>query len=193
MYEWICAYGFHLVVYSLCGIILVYPERGINSASTGLTLMTLGYNIGHRILHWLPTDGIMGSLNLHVWLHHNKLWDVSRFVELVLEFIFEFVVVSSIPVLIMVVTNEWVIPFSIILFCSLFFAMNHVLFYSILPSNVHQKHHKDNTINFIPDYLDHLFGTNADSEYEDMTLQVPLLVISCLVVYFSKAYFKWID
>ena len=193
MYAIFKAYFFHITIYALYGLILVYPERSWNSIFSGLTLMTLSYNILHRLLHQLPTDGIIGYLNVHIRIHHNKLEDIPRWLELVLEFLFEFLVTITIPVIISVLSNDWIIPFSIILYVALFFAFNHVLFYSILPSEVHGKHHKDVSINFIPDYLDHLFGTNADKTYEDMNQQIPLLLISALIVHFSKAYFQWKD
>jgi hypothetical protein len=187
------AYGFHILLYGFYGALLVYPDRTWNSSFTGLSLMTIAYNILHRFMHYLPTTGIIGWLNFHVTVHHNKRVLLPRWLELVIEFIFEFSITLCIPVFYAVLSGEWVIPFSIILFTSIFFAMNHVLFYSLLPSDFHEKHHRNTHVNFIPDYLDHLFGTNADETYEDMNQQIPLILISALITHFAKVYFQWKD
>jgi hypothetical protein len=193
MYEIIKAYFLHVFLYLFYGCILIYPDRGLNSCLSGLTLMTLNYNILHRALHTLPTTGLIGYLNLHVYLHHNKELDIPRWTELFLEFLFEMFLTVCIPVIISYYSGEWITPFSIILYCSLFFAINHVLFYSILSSDAHMKHHDNPVHNFIPDYLDHLFGTNADGSYEDMNQQIPLILISALITFFAKSYFQWKD
>ena len=187
------AYFFHIVVYIYFGWLLVLGERNFNVVLIGLFLLTIGYWLGHRVLHQLPTDGIWKYINLHPAMHHEKKLLFSKPVELTLEFIYEFLNVLFWQILVPYLCNDWTIPFSLMIYNSLFFSLNHVVYYSILHSDVHEKHHANTEVNFIPDYLDHLFGKNADSHYEDMNQQIPLLLIAALATHFLKLYFVWKD
>jgi hypothetical protein len=187
------AYFLNILLYGIYGIVLVYPARSWNIALVGIILMTIAYNLIHRGMHQLPDNGFLGFLNPHIQIHHNKKYNVPRAVELIIEFIYEMAVTISIPVVIGYVSGEWVVPFSIILYTSLYFAFNHVVFYSLLPSKKHEIHHGNTSVNYIPDYLDHLFGTASDETYEDMNAQIPIILISAIIVHFMKGYFKWTD
>jgi hypothetical protein len=187
------AYFFHIATYVYFGYLLVCNERSWHASGTGLFMCTIFYWLGHRAQHQLPTDGIWKYINLHPAMHHYKKIKVSRPIELVLEFIYEVFICLLFPIVIQLLSGDWIIPLSIIIYFALFFALNHVVYYSILHSDVHEKHHKNVEINFIPDYFDHLFGRNADSHYEDMNQQIPLLVMAALATHLLKLYFQWKD
>jgi len=187
------AYFFHILVYIYFGYLLVYPTKIMHSVSICLFVVTISYWLGHRFVHQLPTDGIWKYLNLHPSMHHYKNIKVSKTVELILEFLYEVFIVIFVGSISSYIGNEWLIPFSLIVYGAIFFALNHVIYYSILHSHIHEKHHHNTEINFIPDYFDHLFGKNADLEYEDMNQQIPLLLIAALATHLLKLYFGWTD
>lgn len=187
------AYVPHLITYVLFGFLLVFQERSWNTVNASLTLMTISYNLLHRILHLLPTDGPLGFLNLHLRLHHEKLYGVPRWLELTLEFLFEMFITVSIPMIAGALSGDWIVPPSLILYVALFFAFNHCVYYSVLSSDKHRIHHGNMTVNFIPDYLDHLFGTNSDPSYEDMNQHIPISIVSALLVWAGKCWIGWRD
>jgi hypothetical protein len=118
---------------------------------------------------------------------------ISRNAELIIDFIFEVSFAAGLPYLVQTYTGVRYIPTSILVFVALAFALNHILNYSFLPSEKHRNHHIMENVNFYPDFMDHLFGTNSDPEYEDMTQQIPSLIQACILTHFLKAYFQWKD
>ena len=168
------------------GNILVYSQRTFIDVNMGLLLMILWYHGYHRMLHVV-------TANLHFAFHHHHLVKMSRNMELIIDFIVETLTVILIPYLIQRNYNSSLIPFSTMVFVSLAFSLNHILNYSFFPSKKHTTHHLSESTNFYPDFMDHLFNTNSDPEYEDMTQHIPSLVQACIITHFAKAYFQWKD
>jgi hypothetical protein len=119
------------------------------------------------------------------------MFPISRNAELLIDFVFELLFAAGVPYIIQDYIGVHYIPTSILIFMALAFALNHILNYSFLPSEKHKKHHTMKDVNFYPDFMDHLFGTNSDPEYEDMTQQIPSLIQACILTHFMKAYFQW--
>ena len=177
----------YIILLYIFSVILTYPERTLVSAFVGLFLMINGYYFFHRALHILPKS----MFNLHITIHHQKHHSLNRYVELFIDMIFEILIVCGVPLISQSLSNDWIIPYSIIWFVSLAFSLNHIFNYSFLFSKQHTAHHLSESTNFYPDFMDHIFGTNYDKEYEDMNQQIPSLIQACIITHFAKAYFQW--
>ena len=180
-------YGNAIVCFGVCAIIVSFPDRSFISALLGGCLMATNYYFSHRLLHLLP-----GCLNFHLNIHHSSKW-LPRSLELLFEGLIEFVYFMAIPLLLQSLFNDWIIPFSVILLLSLTYTTYHIYNYSVLGSEHHSAHHKDNTKNFSPNFMDHLFETNLNEEHEDLNPGITNVIISTLIVLILKRYFKWTD
>jgi hypothetical protein len=181
-------YGYAVVTFALCTIAVVYPDRPWPSTLVGGCLMAYNYYFSHRLLHFLPNDH---WLNFHFWLHHDPV--LPRWLALPLEGIIELGYFMLFPILIQWVTGDWVIPFSVILLLSLTYTSYHMIQYSTLKSETHGRHHKDPTKNFAPDFIDHMFKSNYDETYEDMSSGAINCLVSAVLVIWLKKHFQWKD
>jgi hypothetical protein len=173
-------------LFLLFGLLLVYPERSFVNVLLSVAVFPFWYYFFHRSLH-------IFEYNLHKIFHHDHFFPISRNEELIIDFVFEVLVVIGIPYLIQEYLGFHYIPISILMLGSLAYGLNHILNYSFLPSQKHRNHHIMENVNFYPDFMDHLFGTNSDPEYEDMIQHIPYLVQACIITHFLKAYFQWKD
>lgn len=183
-------YGVYSVLISLTSYLLVLDTKiGFPGASVQTGISILYYYFMHRfIIHGLPSS----LLNIHLYNHHDKQLHVHRSLELFLDFMAE--LSWTLPLLILqYISGVWIVSPSILVFVFLLITISHILNYSILGSQIHYKHHMDPTKNFGPDVMDHLFGTNSEKEREDILQHVSSLVMSCILVHFSKVYFQWKD
>jgi hypothetical protein len=165
-------YSPYIVTALVFGSILVRPERTFVSVFVGSSIFVTWYYFFHRLLHIM-------LYNLHFAFHHRHMITISRELELLFDFLFETVHVVYFPYLVQRMFNINLIPFSVMVFISLAFGLNHIVNYSFLPSKKHTAHH--------------IFKTNSDPEYEDMIQQIPSLVQACIITHFAKAYFQWKD
>jgi hypothetical protein len=191
MYDWILAYVPMLGVLTFFGYLLTL-ESNISKVYIlpQILFLALSYYAGHKLCHYLPSNPI---INLHVYNHHDKKINISRHLGLLISFIHEIFGYSIELIIIQYVLGIWFIPLSLLLFYYLTSAIIHLFIYSLLGSERHMEHHIDPTKNIGPDYMDHFFGTNSDSEYEDMNGYIPCAVMGALIVHFAKLYFQWKD
>jgi hypothetical protein len=157
------------------------------SLSLQMVVVTLFYYMSHRFLF----HGFL--LNPHITVHHEKQFPISRCLELSIDFLSETILLGSGFLFLQYLTSFWFVSPSVLMMVLLAPGISHVFIYSILGSDTHKKHHEDPTKNFGPDIVDHIFGTNADSEIEDSVQHVPCLVQACIITHFAKAYFQWKD
>lgn len=193
MIEIIYSYFFHILIYIYFAVILTFSEASIYSSILSLYVLTFFHWLGHVLCHEIPSNGVWKYLNLHPSMHHEKRFNISRTLEISLLFLYETICPILAICIIQFFINKKIVSFSIILYFSLFNSLNHCLNYSILGSEVHAKHHANEQVNFFPDYFDHLFGKNADSHYEDMNQQIPLLIMAALATHLLKLQFQWKD
>jgi len=140
---------------------------------SGLICMPLWLYGSHRALHQIPRDSVLLYPVFHIWGHHGVPKPVSnRTVELIAETAWEAFFWIVVPLWLQWVTGIHLIPTSLVLLTSLMWISIHVIQYSILGSDTHSRHHKDTRVNYGPDVLDHLFGTNYDETHEDTTYAV---------------------
>ena len=75
-------------------------------------------------------------------------------------------------------------PNILILYYGIIYVSIHIINYSIIGNENHKMHHtKKNQVycNYGPDTIDHLFNTNCDNKWEDMTHHIPNIVISYFI------------
>ena len=180
-------YGHAIVAFSVCSVIVTFPDRSALSALIGSGLMALNYYFSHRLLHLAP-----GYWNFHLNMHHEKL-GFPRWLELLIEGILEFFYFMFFPLVIQATSKDWIIPFSVIVLLSMTYTSYHIYNYSILGSKDHSRHHENPEKNFSPNFLDHLFDTNFNDEHEDLNPGIVNLVACTLVTLYLKRVFGWTD
>jgi hypothetical protein len=140
---------------------------------SGVICMPLWLYWSHRLLHWIPRDSLFLNPVFHIWGHHGVPKPISnRTLELFAETAWEGFFWIIVPIWLQWITRIHVIPTSIVLLSSLMWISIHVIQYSIVGSETHSRHHRDTRVNYGPDILDHLFGTNYDETHEDTTYAV---------------------
>ena len=180
-------YGTTILAFGICAIIVSFPDRTPVSGLLGGCLMATNYYFSHRLLHLFP-----GFLNFHLNLHHDKV-GLPRWLELTLEGICEVFYFMLIPLIVQYLSNDWIIPFSVILLLSMTYTTYHIYNYSVVGVEAHSRHHKDPTVNFSPNFMDHLFDTNFDEEHEDLNPGIINVLLCTLATLYLKRYFKWTD
>ena len=160
-------------VFTLFAYILTRP-CDLSYLLSGVICMPLWLYASHRFLHMIPRDSLLLSPVFHIWGHHGVPKPISnRTLELIVETAWESFFWIVLPIWIQWVTGIHVIPISVVLLTSLMWISIHMIQYSILGSETHGRHHADTRVNYGPDILDHLFGTNYDETHEDTTYAVP--------------------
>lgn len=141
----------------------------------------------HRALHLIPLDSWSLLPVFHIWGHHGEPKPIqNRTLELIAETVWEIFFWIVVPIWVQHATGFHFIPTSIVLLASFMWISIHIVNYSIVGSATHGRHHNDTTVNYGPDVLDHLFGTNYDHTHEDTTYYVFNAMGSALAVLYIK-------
>lgn len=171
-------------IFSICSIILEYPTTPILQLITGIVFIWYWVYFMHRLHHNIPSTGPFYYFNYHVAIHHAKVKVLPRPVELMLEAVQDLVWFFYLY-LIQEITNIHIVPNKILLLSATLFTSVHIITYSIVGSEKHGLQHLNPDCNFGPDFLDHIFGTNSDDTFEDMTHYIPnTLILASLIYYF---------
>jgi hypothetical protein len=143
------------------------------------TLIGLYIYFGHRLIHTFSNKNIIYHTAFH---HSNPKVITSKTLELAVETVGELLSFIGVPMLFQYVFSFQLIHPLIIVFISLVYVSVHIINYSIFGSETHSRHHKDPSVNFGPDFYDHLFGTNYDSTCENMLpMYINIVVITVLL------------
>jgi len=190
------AYGPTILMYTLCLFILQYDTYSTLHILTSSLYLWMGVYFVHRIIHYLPFDTCIYYINLHLRLHHERKGFVSRAVELFIEttqqLIWFFIYAIAHYML-----NIHIVSNAAVLFMAILYTSTHIINYSLLGSEItgsykHEGHHKNSNVNYSPDFMDHIFGTNSDSTLENMSHTIPNIIGSFLIVYTLKSlYPNW--
>jgi hypothetical protein len=180
----IYAYMPMLTLAGICTHLLEYkytPPLQLVLASSFVWYWAYGI---HRLHHHLPSTGIFSYLNPHMAIHHSHV-TLPRWLELTVETlhnIFWFFLLY----LLQEYTNIHIAPTSIVVLSMLVYSSVHVINYSIFGSEKHRRQHENPDVNFGPDFLDHVFGTNSDEEFEDMNHFIPNFLVSTFLIYYLR-------
>jgi len=131
---------------------------------------------------------------VHIWSHHGTPKPIAnRSLELAAETAWELFFWTFLPIWLQAVTGFHFIPTSIVLLGSFMWISIHMINYSILGSETHSRHHMDTTVNYGPDVLDHLYGTNYDHTHEDTTYYVINAMGSAIAVLYLKHFLQYTE
>lgn len=173
-------------VFSWLAYLLTKPCDPIYLLS-GIVLMPLWLYWSHRMLHWIPLNSNSLYPVFHIWGHHGSPKPITnRTLELIAETVWEVFFWVFLPIWLQHVSGIHIIPTSIVLLGSFMWISIHIFNYSIFGSETHSRHHKDVTVNYGPDIVDHLFGTNYDHTHEDTTYYVINAMFSAVAVLYLK-------
>jgi hypothetical protein len=171
------AYGPFLVCSSIANIVCNNFTQIIPISTEACLLSMFGY-FYHRLLHILPESAI----NTHIYVHHSHDKFISRELNLLLEVIPP-IVNTVLFILLHKLLGISIVSYELLFLWTLFYISYHIVNYSIIGSSFHEKHHKYKNVNFSLDYWDHIFGTNATEEFEDLSHMIPNIICSFLVTY----------
>jgi len=155
------------IVTTVCSLFLEYQYTPFIQIITGSMFSWFwAYGI-HRIHHSIPSTGLFYYLNPHISIHHSHVKVFPRWLDLSIECLQN--MAWFIPLYILQeLTDIHIVPNSIIALSLLVYASVHYINYSLFESKKHIAQHLNPHINYGPDFLDHIFGTNSDEEFEDI-------------------------
>jgi hypothetical protein len=161
---------------------------------SGILNMPLWLYLSHRFLHILPKNSVALYPVFHIWGHHGQPKPIpNRTLELFAETVWEIFFWIFLPIWLQYITGFHFIPTSIVLLSSFMWISIHIINYSIVGSETHSRHHRDTTVNYGPDVIDHLFGTNYDHTHEDTTYYCFNAMWASLAVLCLKHYLQYTE
>jgi len=161
------------ILHFLCCIVL---EGNILHSITGCVLISLWSYFYHRfVLHNM-------AYSSHMMIHHSPRRHISRVLDLTLDAL-EITISTCILLFLQDLFNIHILTYSLAFMLTFYYISTHTINYSIIGSPFHEKHHTQREVNFFPDILDHTFGTNATTEFEDMSHMIPNILVSFLITY----------
>jgi hypothetical protein len=161
---------------------------------SGVLCMPLWLYLTHRALHLIPLTSWTLLPVFHIWGHHGKPKPIqNRTLELIAETTWEVFFWIFLPIWIQRVTGLHFIPTSIVLLGSLMWISIHIINYSLIGNETHSRHHQNTTVNYGPDIVDHLFGTNYDDTHEDTTYYIFNAMWAAIVVLVAKHYIGYAE
>ena len=154
---------------------------------SGVVCMPLWLYWSHRALHWIPTTSPVLYPVFHIWGHHGIPKPITnRTLEILAETVWEIFFWIFLPIWLQHITGFHFIPTSIVLLSSIMWISIHMINYSIVGSTTHGRHHNDVNVNYGPDMIDHMIGTNYDDTHEDTTYCVLNAIGAALAVLYLK-------
>lgn len=180
LYSAIYAYAPVLYVTYLCSLYLE-PATPLLQLRTGCIFIWYWAYFIHRLYHILPCTGIFRYINIHLSLHHAHEKVMPRALELALE-TFQNAIWFGILYVLQELSDIHIVPTSIIVFSVLVYTSVHIINYSVFGSEKHRLQHLHPDTNFGPDFLDHVFGTNSDPEFENMAHFIPNSILASLAI-----------
>lgn len=163
-----------VLAWTVGGMLLEYPRHSVAGILARIFLIMLCIYAAHIVTHRaLPS----AWWNPHIYSHHEKKYDLSRYGELVLEAVTDF----SMFVALYIVTRS-----RLVLLVGLWYTTTHIINWSVLGPNPHHVEHHvtGGAVNYGPALLDLLFGTySGPAAVPDETDQVANILISTAVLH----------
>jgi hypothetical protein len=187
---WIIAYMPNAIIMALLLSIFAIPKYGfIIGMTQGPIIMFYSY-VAHIIAHSFSNYEWINKYNPHVQSHHRKNWNLPRWLDLLIESLYDLSTFGT------VLVTQWYFDFELIhpwvvIAAGITYTLIHVLDYSILnPCQYHQEHHQHTFCNYGPEIFDHLLNTRCDnsSPYRNNIKESAYTVVACLITYGLKQY-----
>jgi len=141
----------------------------------------------HRGLHILHDYNILDFLNTHMVYHHESEKTIPRPLELFYESLTDLSMNLSL-ILFQKLIGVNLIPLPVILLFTLTYTSIHIVNYSMFGSVFHRRHHESKIKNYAPDAMDHIFKTNYNDEYEDLTITT-LNIFACVAILYPLRFY----
>jgi len=178
---------------------LILTHKSISKTYTIFSIIfILFYSyFAHIFIHIFPKE----LLNFHLLIHHNKNYNkTDNIAKTIFGYLVELGINISIFAILYVIqkiVKIETVPPIILLYFGIIYISNHMINYTIFHIGNHPEHHdhdndNDNDLkypcNYSLDMLDHLFGTNCNSTFENMNHLIINIIISFVVVTNLKKY-----
>lgn len=186
----ILSYIFIIILWLILSVYIASKKYSMVSSIIQSVLIVLWSYFGHVFAHHISNDFPMNILNPHMLLHHNKSFNIPRFLDLFIEAITNF---SAFFILILLqrLFNVHIMSTSIILFGGFLYVAIHIFDYSIFGDHEHHIHHERTMCNYSPRVMDILFNTrcNPNDDYVPMNREViSTLLVFPLVLFLQKKF-----
>jgi hypothetical protein len=189
-----------IIWFTLCAVLALPNYNLFHGILQGAILLVLSY-LGHAWAHvmhraLLKTElfskDFVDNIFTHVSIHHNKVVDIPRWLDLLIDFVFTFSGFLSI-LLLQHLTDTHFFSTSAIIFSGILFNIVHILDNSIIGNDYHRFHHINEFTNYGMEVIDVLFGTryDPDSPYTRMVLEIPYGIMAFLMTGALKLWFGW--
>jgi hypothetical protein len=188
MLEFLKAYGFVIpgwvILLSLLGMDRFSP---ISCILQTVFLIFVKYYI-HVVGHF----PIFSKVYPHIFLHHDHVLNIPRWLDLIIESIYPFTTLISLHYFSKIVLQTHIFSTSIILAAAVLYNVVHILDYSIFGNAGHRQHHIQHTCNYEPVFMDVIFRTRCDnsSPYVNTNHQVIHAVMATSFVLILKLIFN---
>ena len=184
----------NLLLISLLGLfsIILSTPNYVSGLFTLVTVLLLSYFL-HLFSHFnTPIINILS--NTHTKYHHSK--EKNKYIDLITEFLVNFFVWFSLILFnhYLFLSHSEYYSFRVLLMYSLFYTSIHILDYTLGDSDIHKIHkevEENNRIcNLGPDFIDKMFSTHCNNQYENTNKYTINLIIIFVVLQFSSFYLK---
>uniref|UniRef100_A0A6C0KT06 Uncharacterized protein n=1 Tax=viral metagenome TaxID=1070528 RepID=A0A6C0KT06_9ZZZZ len=187
---WIIAYVPNAIIMVLLLSIFALPKYGLFTAMLqGAAIMFYSY-VAHIIAHFLSRYEWINTMNPHINIHHRKLWDVPRWVDLLIESFYDLSTFATVLIAQSYFEFEWIHPW-VVIAAGITYTLIHIFDYSIFhPCQYHQEHHQHTFCNYGPEIFDHLLHTRCDpsSPYRNTIKESAYTFLACIITYVLKQY-----
>ena len=191
MNQFMYCYGFITIVWILLISLLGLTHFSYIHCMIQCIILLLYSYYGHIFAHYISEYPPFDYLNPHVSVHHNKVFRVSRWLNLTIESLSTFILFVGI-LKIQGLFNLNIFSSSIVIAACLLYIIIHILDYSILGNEEHRQHHLKNNCNYEPAFLDALFKTRCDvtKEFQNKNYQCIHLVLAVSATFILKIIYK---
>jgi hypothetical protein len=181
--------GLFMAVWLIAIPFLGFPNFSLFSSFLQTIFILWWLYYGHKLMHVLKTNFIYHTINPHIWVHHENIYNVPRWVNLIVESLLD---IFSVGQLLLV---NWLLGFnifslSIIICISLLYIFVH-LDYGIFGDDEHKAHHEFDTCNYAPSFMDILMNTRCGDEsapYINRNSEAIYGLAALMITYFLKVY-----
>lgn len=159
MLDFLKAYGIVIpgwvILLSLLGMDNFSP---VSCVIQTIFIIFVKYNV-HIIEHF----PVFSKIDPHIFIHHDRIFKISRWLDLILESIYPFAIVLCIYYISKCISTTPLFSTSILLATAVLYNIVHVLDYSNLGNEDHRAHHIQRTCNYDPIFMDAIFRTRCDN------------------------------
>lgn len=172
--------NFYFIFFTMALYIGILTGDFIRGAITIVLILVFSY-FSHRASHHIYPYNILHKVH-HTEQHNKKWW--AR----ILEWFVNFLQIGGIMLIPINIYFEKLFKTKllnnyVILYYSIVYTTHHMINYHYMEIDTHARHHRDESTNYGPDYMDVLMGTKQDnSTFEDMRWTIMNSIAATILV-----------